>query len=321
MRKYELATSLHFRYDRECKIPLSHEIERITSCGFKNLDFNFLDMCMNRNSDFLKDNYIDWIKDCKKTGDLCGAKFVQAHAPCESIYDTGNYDLLVELCIKAIKGCAILGIPWMVYHPIPDCKGRFNSDEDIYEFNYKFFTTILPYAKEYNVGIAIEDIAPMYTNSSMANLTDDLIHLVDALGSSYVGVCWDVGHANLCSVISGAEHIAHQSEQIIKLGDRLKCTHIHDNNSKRAAGLGYKMDSDPQKIKWNDACVFDEHIQPFMGDIDWQDVIKGLDAIDYSHYFTYEAHHAANTLPENLVNSELVQLWKIGEEILSMSRL
>lgn len=321
MRKYELATSLHFRYDRSCKIPLSHEIERLSFCGFKNLDFNFLDMCINKNSDFLKQNYLDWIKECKKVGDICGVKFVQAHAPCESVYDVHNYDLLVELCIKAIKGCSILGIPWMVYHPIVDCRERFNSSDDLFDFNIKFFNRLLPYAKEYNVGIAIEDIAPFIADRSISNLTDDLINLIDTLDSPYVGACWDVGHANICAVVKGAEHIARQSEQIIKLGERLKCTHIHDNNAQRAASLGFKMDSDPNKIQWNNVCAFDEHIQPFMGDIDWQDVIKGLDSIDYSHYFTYEAHHAANTVPESLVNEGLIHLRKIGEKILSLSKI
>ena len=57
-----------------------------------------------------------------------------------------------------------------------------------------------------------------------------------------------------------------------------------------------------------------------MGDIDWADVIKGLDAIDYSHYFTFEAHRAANTLPESIVNQGLIQLRRVGESIINMSK-
>lgn len=317
--KYELATSLHFRYDASCKVPITNEIERLADCGFKNLDFNFLDMCMNPSSDFLKPGYEKWLESCVKTAKAKNVRFVQAHAPSEAIYDTHSYELLVGLCKKALRSCGILGIPWMVFHPIKDCVDRFGINEDNHEFNLKFFRELLPYAEEYSVGMAIEDVVPFYIYSEPAHVVDDLIRLVDTLDSPYVGVCWDFGHANLLRVVEGAEHIANQSEQLIRLGERLKCTHVHDNNSGAFANLGYKIKKENRD--WNKVMMLDEHIQPYAGDIDWKDVIYGLDKINYSHYFTYEAHHAANTLPEELVNDALIHLRKIGETILSMSIL
>ena len=316
MSKYELATSLHFCYDRSCCIPLTHEIERLAFCGFKNLDFNFLDMCMNEKSDFLSENYREWIEDCKRTADYCGVKFVQAHAPCETVYDFHSYDLLIDLCIRAIECCSILGIPWMVYHPLADVKYRFNSDEDVFEFNLKFFKHLLPYAEKYSVGIAIENIIPFLEGSDLSHAIDDQIRLIDALDSEYVGACLDVGHLNLLHLINGTEKIRKQSDVIKMLGDRLKCTHIHDNNAGRMA-TGLKMQS--KEVTWTISIVADEHLSPFMGTIDWDDVISGLDAIDYSHYFTYESHRAACDLPKHLVNNALIQLREIGENLISKS--
>ena len=67
--------------------------------------------------------------------------------------------------------------------------------------------------------------------------------------------------------------------------------------------------------------AFDEHIQPYMGTIDWDDVISGLDAINYDHYFTYEAHRAINSLPDELVDGGLKQLYDIGKILVNKSSL
>ena len=315
---YELATSIHFRYDSSCRVPITHEIERMAFCGFKNLDFNFCDMCNNKNSDFLSDGWREWIADCRKTADYCNVKFVQAHAPCESVYDFNNYDFLVNACIRAMECCFVLGIPWMVYHPMGDPKYRFDSDDDVYEFNMKFFKELLPYAEKYSVGIAIETIVPFFCGMDPSEAINDHIRLIDDINSEYVGACIDVGHFNIYSMIDGAEQIANQSETIKKFGSRLKCTHIHDNSAKnRAACMKVKKEN----VKWTMSLLTDDHLPPYMGTIDWDDVISGLDDIGYNHYFTYEAHRAANTLPEEMVNKALIQLREVGESLVAKSKL
>lgn len=315
MAGYGLATSLHFKYDRTCQTPITHEIERLYNCGFKNLDFNFLDMCINPASDFLKENYLEWLQECRVFGDKLGVRFVQAHAPCESIYEIHNYDLLVELCIKAIRGCEVLGIPWMVFHPIPNPEQRFGLDDDYFGVNIKFFKTLLPYAEECGVGMALENLLPRKCGDTYTNPADDLIYLIDTIDSPYIGACWDFGHAHLCNVIPDMETYTKQSEQLRKLNKRLKCTHVHDNCSKMAGARGVRLEPAMAMP------VFDAHIAPFMGDIDWNDVIEGLDAIGYEHYFTYEAHKAAAALPDDITNDGIVMLRKIGEALLAKSRL
>lgn len=318
MGKYELATSLHWRYDSTEKRPITQGIERLKKCGFTNLDFPFLNMCLNPQHHFLQDNYLDWIKETKDFADSVGCRFVQAHAPCESVADPHDYQLLTSLCIKAIKSCAVLGVPWMVFHPVKP--QAFGVDADPMAFNLKFFREMLPYAEKYQVGLAVEDTLPFLPGHQAKNMTDDMIALVDTLDSPYMGIGWDFGHAHLANIIEGAEEIAHQSVQLKKIGHRLKCTHVHDNNAKRAAngnGRGFKLsEADAHRAIGS----FDEHIAPFSGDIDWRDVIAGLDAIDYSHYFTYEAHAAINPLPEQVADAGILQMYNIGQAILAMSK-
>jgi len=50
-----------------------------------------------------------------------------------------------------------------------------------------------------------------------------LIRLVDTVGSAYLGLCFDIGHATLCSTLAPARWVE-------MMGARLKHVHLHDNN-------------------------------------------------------------------------------------------
>ena len=68
---YELATSVHLKYDATEKVPFLKGVGRIIDAGFRNLDFNFLDM-VNGSTMFLSDGYKEWICQCKESfeGDI-----------------------------------------------------------------------------------------------------------------------------------------------------------------------------------------------------------------------------------------------------------
>lgn len=50
-----------------------------------------------------------------------------------------------------------------------------------------------------------------------------LIRLVDAVGSNFLGICFDIGHATLCSQLP-------PSHWVERIGSRLYHVHLHDNN-------------------------------------------------------------------------------------------
>ena len=72
-------------------------------------------------------------------------------------------------------------------------------------------------------------------------------------------ICWDTGHANLMRF--------DQATAIKYIGDRLKCTHIHNN---------FHRD--------------DEHLTVDQGDIKWPLVMGALKEINYDGPLTLETH-------------------------------
>jgi len=54
---------------------------------------------------------------------------------------------------------------------------------------------------------------------------DSMIRLIETVGSDFLGLCFDIGHAGLCSPLSPAEWVE-------QMGRRLKHVHLHDNNGK-----------------------------------------------------------------------------------------
>lgn len=309
---YELATSTHWRYDFTEQTPFLDNVERIINAGFKNLDFNFLDM-INENCMFRKEGYLDWIYECKEFVESRGAKWVQAHAVAPETI--GFNDICIDHIHRSIKSCSILGIPWIVMHHNFSPK-QWGSSLSPMEFNLEFFSQFLDTAEKYGIGIAIENNTswPFFENDKNGDATNHLIELVDKLGGDHIGICWDVGHSNVASVMEGAEHIAHQSEQLKIIGNRLKATHIHDNNTKKYAAR-FKI----KEIGWQ---AFDEHIEPYLGDVDWDDVIKGLDSIKYSHYFTYETHKSVNApYPNEIADEQMKLLYNLGKHIIGKSTL
>lgn len=239
---YELATSTHLKYDKTGKAPFLHGVERIINAGFKNLDFNFLDM-VDTPTEFLSDDYKEWIYKCREFVEARGAKWVQAHSVCTGLQK--DSEQFMKNVKRSIECCSYLGIEWTVMHHVGDPKYSAGSNLSPLDFNLKMFDEFLETAEKYKVGLAIENNThfPFFVNGKFEESTEDLINLVDKLGSEYVGICWDVGHANINHVFRNAENLTHQSEQLKLIGNRLKATHIHDNNAAMAGrNAGIKLD-------------------------------------------------------------------------------
>ena len=83
------------------------------------------------------------------------------------------------------------------------------------------------------------------------NSGSDLKELVEYIDHPLFHACWDIGHAKL---------EGHSYQDIVQLGDNLKALHIHDN-----MGKGEK----------------DAHMLPFDGNVDWDDVARGIELADF----------------------------------------
>lgn len=290
---YPVSTSIHFRFDKDYKVPVTHEIERIAKCGFRHLDFNFLDWHRDPRSPFLGDNWEKWIDEAGNTAAKNGADFNQAHAPVGTDGLGADIPHLRELQLRAIKACGKLGIPWMVFHAL------YNNGPEFFDLNTEHFRSLLDECYKNNVGIAIENIWPVWQDCPIWK-TEELIRLVDGIGDPMVGICWDTGHCNMTGnshnwrarCLPELKQYSNQYKEITKLGKRLKALHIDDNNG---------MD--------------DDHVEPFEGTINWEDVMRALRDIGYEHSFTFEAHYAVRRLPECLVDEKIRYLHHLGETL------
>ena len=209
-------------------------------------------------------DYLKFAKNLRKIGEDCGIVCNQAHAPFPSSWK----DIRCNLP-RAIECAAVAGAEVIVLHPI-----EFGSPEE----NAEFFSELLPFAKEYGVKIATENMWNWDREKDQAcpcacTTAENFVAHLDAVKDPYFVACVDIGHAEMrgCQVSA--------VELIRALGhDRLKALHICDND------------------KWRD-----RHKLPFTMDIDFPPILRALKEIDYTGDFTLEApYHLTGYTAENI---------------------
>jgi len=147
--------------------------------------------------------------------------------------------------------------------------------EDADRETRRYLEFLLETASKHNVGIAIENMS----RTTYCSTAEDLCKLVDDYGDG-VGICWDTGHAHLSQV--------DQRASIEKMGNRIKVLHIHDNS-----GHG------------------DEHRPPFMGKVDWTEVMTALKKIQFAGDLNFEV--TASHLPECLRLAHAQYIYESGK--------
>ncbi len=239
--------------------------------GYEGLD---LTLCQCDELPLLGENYI---AECEHLLSLCQAHslpFLQAHAPFPTYYigrDEWNAERR-KLIHRSFDICARLSIPLMVIHPI---NMVFASSEEAIAENVKFYRTLLPWAKEYGVKIATENMWRRNPDTgkigpSVCSLGDEFAALIDAVNDPDFVACLDLGHApivgeDVCSMIRTLGH------------DRLQALHVHDNDGEN-----------------------DSHTLPFLGKTDWDAVTDALADIDYCGNMTLEADYFLSPLPREM---------------------
>jgi sugar phosphate isomerase/epimerase len=179
-----------------------------------------------------------------------GLEWETSHATipyCETIWSEGDEgERYCDVLRANIDNCRRFGIPLLVVHVSPDFSKR-----PKFELGIKRLESVVEYAKAAGAKIAFENInSPEY-------LFDTLAHFNDA----HVGFCYDVGH-EACHT-PGVRYLP-------KIGDRLFCTHLHDNDGR-------------------DDC----HWLPFDGVIDFERTARELKTCDYRGNLTLElAYHS-----------------------------
>ena len=244
------------------------EIEKLfdiyAEAGFNGVDFNN-DLPEYRTAEHDEGFY----RNLAEYASQKGIKIVQAHAPFPSSFtDEKESEKRLEEIVQSMKNAAFLGAPMIVVHPCTHLDYSVEGNPEIlFDYNLAFYKRLIPYAREFGIKIAIENIGWV----SVTSTPERLNRLFDALNDPVFTVCFDVGHC-LLEKVDPAEAIRKISHRLVN-----GCTHLHDN-------LG-------------DA---DTHTLPFYGKVNWESVMEALADIGYAGDLNYEASSFVNQLPKEL---------------------
>lgn len=234
-------------------------IELLAKAGFDLWDFSMFEMAKidwstyklkESNHPLAKPDYANFAKRLKRVADDCGIECNQSHAPFPSKI------VGMDFLKRAIECTAIAGGKICVIHPDNNASA---------EENAQMYNELLPYAKEYGVKIATENMWNWEngaTKSSFAACAtaEDFKKHIDVVNDPYLVACLDLGHAEMVGSGEGAPFM------IRELGNRLQALHIHDNDR-----------------------LHDSHQIPFSMDIDFNGIAKALKDINYQGELTLEA--------------------------------
>lgn len=232
-------------------------IKWVSEAGFRYLDLSLYNVKAD-NLLFYGDNWREEALKIKEYAESLGCTFVQCHSPnTNNLGDNENsYSDAVFKTKRAVEICGILGIPNIVVHA--GWNGKIKDKETWFKENKRFYSEIFPLMEENNVNVLCE-------NSTVKNM-GDMYYLISGKDMkefcSYVNhplfhACWDTGHAN-CE--------GNQYDDILAIGDDLYAVHFNDNR-----GTG------------------DEHIIPFMGTVNVNEVIDALIEIGFRGPLTFES--------------------------------
>ena len=243
-------------------------IDIYKKAGFTACDYSTMGMIAD-NCPLNGDNYRELAETDRRIADEKGFKITQTHAPfnfSSKLWGDPVYfeETIMPRMIRSLEISGILGAKTVIVHPLHHMVYRGN-EEKLFEMNMAYYRRLIPYAKEYGVKIAVEnmfqaDPLRKFIVADTCSDPDEFIRYVDTLDSEQIVACLDVGHVGLpLSKYTPADVIR-------KLGhDRLKALHIHDND--------YRSD---------------QHLLPYLGQLNWMDIAKALGEIDYDGDFTYE---------------------------------
>lgn len=235
-------------------------VEMVAKAGFDAFDFSMFEMgrydwssrsMIKTDHPLQSGEYLAFARKLKRIAEDNGIFCNQSHAPfpvyCPEILGMQK---------RAIECTAEAGGSICIIHP---------DNNKSPEENAEMYLELLPFAKEYGVKIATENMwnwdgkKQQAAPAACSDAENFLAH-INAVNDPFFVACLDIGHAEMQGLNTSA------SEMIHTLGEHLQALHIHDND-----------------------LLHDSHQLPFTMDIDFGAVVKALKDIDYKGFLTLEA--------------------------------
>ncbi len=200
----------------------------------------------------LGEDYRERAAQTKEWLDLNGLVCVQTHAPFIGMSYKSPMDVSFQEyanIVRSIEYSSIIGAKHIVIHGI---KGKFTWDNTA--LNIKYYKSFEPYAKEFGVQIAVENLGSVFYTPELFNA------VLDELDPEWFVGLVDVGHVNAHSPGVSPDSFIRK----VRPG-RIKGLHLHDNDGGS-----------------------DQHLMPYLGTIRWDYVMEALADVGYDGDLTLE---------------------------------
>lgn len=244
----------------------------ICESGFDGIDYSMFKM--SDDGDILNSSqYKSHVKNLADIAASYGKTFEQAHSPFPSCREgnTEYNEKTFEKLKRSLEIAGMLDAKICVVHPI-----EFSSDQK--ERNMEFYRKLEPYAADYGVKIALENMWGWDNEAkricpNVCSVASEFNDYFDSLNTKNFTTCLDLGHCGL---------VGDDAASMIREmgGERLGALHIHDNDF-----------------------VNDSHQIPYLMKMDWDSILTALGEIDYKGNFTYEADTFLKKFPVELLPS------------------
>ncbi len=258
-------------------------VEMISKSGFDAIDYSMFFMTDDDNV-LEKEGFRNYVKNLRNIATVNGVTFEQAHAPFPSYkIEDDLYNKKIDYKLKrALEVTGMLDAKICVVHPI-----AFSNCQK--ERNMEFYKNLEPYARDFGVKIALENMWGRDKDRIVPNVCSNAPEFndyYDSLESDAFTCCLDLGHCGL---------VGDDAASMIKeMGNkRLGALHVHDNDN-----------------------LHDSHTLPYLMEMDWDSILKALGEIDYKGNFTYEAGCFFEGFPEDLLPACLRFAHDVGRSMI-----
>ena len=288
------STNIHvFDQGRPRAVSMEDSVRVCAEAGYQFIDANLCASC-RENMPLTRDDWEQWAHQLRRVGDEAGIRFTQAHAyygigakvtPDGVRSDGDQSEILME---RSIRTAEILGVSWMVVHPLTVRDGEMYLSRASMEYNRAYYGRWAEEFARHHVGMAIENMSSSAGRRSFSSDPAELKELIERIDHPMVGACLDTGHAYMSGIVpDGAARM---------LGGHLHALHIADNHKNA-----------------------DEHLIPFQGTIDWPAFMRALRDIGYQDDFSFEAHMFTGCFPASTQKTLVKFSFELGNYLMKLA--
>ena len=184
-------------------------IDIYKEAGFTACDYSLMGL-VNDGDKWNGANYRELAEEVRRISDEKGFPITQTHAPFtfkSALWDdpTSYEEIVFPRMVRTLEISGMIGAKVVVVHPIHHMVYH-GHEEEIFERNMAYYRSLIPYAKEYGVKVAVENMfqadprRKCIVADTCSNL-QEFIRYVDTLDSEQITACLDVGHVGITSTM------------------------------------------------------------------------------------------------------------------------